>query len=85
VVIVKRTEGDPTSAPVGAHGHTAHLKQVCDVDPLAECCPEIVVYAVHETRIIALRSADMASEADEAVVTGVVRRGRRPTLSEESA
>ena len=84
MIVVERTEGGPASAPVEADVHSTGVEQVCDVDSLPECRPEVIVRAVHETRIIALRSAGTVSETGEAVVTKTVRQAR-PTLSEMSA
>src|SRR6516164_6502791 len=61
VVVMERAEGGPASAPVEAHGHPAGLKQLRDVNPLPQRCAEVIICAVHETRIIALRSAGTAS------------------------
>jgi len=61
VVIVERTESGPASAPVGAHRHPARLKQVRDTDPLPQRRAKVSISSVHETRIIALRSAGTAS------------------------
>ena len=68
---MERAEGGPASAPVEAHRHTARLKQVRDVNPLPQRRAEVIICAVHETRIIAIRPADTASEYDGAVVTRV--------------
>src|SRR6516162_3280149 len=77
VIVVERAQGGPAAAPVEAHGHPTGCEQVRDVDPLPECCPEIVVRGAHETRIMALRSAGTASGDDGAVVSRVVRHGWR--------
>jgi len=75
MVVMERAEGAPAPAPIGAHRHPTRLKQVRDVNPLPQRCAEVIICAVHEMRIIALRSAGTASEDNGAVVTGIVRYG----------
>jgi hypothetical protein len=75
MVVMEGAQGGPAAAPVEAHGHTAGLKQVRDVNPLPQRCAEVIIWAVHETRIIALRSAGTASGDDGAVVIKIVRHG----------
>jgi hypothetical protein len=70
VIIVKRTQGGAAAAPVEAHGYTTGLEQVCDVDPLPECCPEFVERSAHETRIALSLLPGTASEPSS--VTGRV-------------
>ena len=70
VAIMERTESGPASAPVEAHRHPARLKQVCDTDPLPQRRAKVIISSVHETRIIALRSAVTASEAGGAMSPG---------------
>ena len=67
---MERTESGPASAPVEAHRHPARLKQVCDTDPLPQRRAKVIISSVHETRIIALRSAVTASEAGGAMSPG---------------
>jgi hypothetical protein len=75
VIVVEGAQSGPAAAPVGAHRHPARLKQVRDVNPLPQRCAEVIIWAVHETRIIVLRSAGTASGDGGAVVIKIVRNG----------
>jgi hypothetical protein len=75
MVVVERAQGGPAAAPIEAHGHPAGLKQLRDVNPLPQRRAEVIIWAVHETRIIVLRSPGTASGDGGAVVIKIVRNG----------